>query len=90
MTGIDKLALQEKFNGLYENKRLLAIQLNGFSHKVFYDSGSRDTRIEVEEYSPWTEMERATDKTKILLSGFSTHYFKGRPQEIVFVHAEDR
>lgn len=85
-----KKEIQENFNKLYKSKRLLAVQLNGFSHKVFYDNGTKDSKVIVEEYSPWTKMERHTDNTKKLLQWYSTHTYKGNPKEIIYVEPKER
>lgn len=85
-----KKEIQENFNKLYKSKRLLAVQLNGFSHKVFYDNGTKDSVIIVDEYSPWTKMQRQTDNAKSLLQWYSTYEYKRNPKEIIYINKEER
>lgn len=86
-----KKELLERFKNLYPGKRLLAVQLNGFSHKVFYDGGSSDASITVEEFSPWTSnFDRQTKQSELLLGSFSTYTYKGNPKEIVYIGPEER
>lgn len=85
-----KRELKKDFKDLYPGKRLLAVQLNGFSHKLFYDNGSADSSVIVEEYSPWTNMERQTKEIELLLGSFSTYTYKGNPKEIVYITPEER
>lgn len=48
MTQKEKLAARFQKNYKDQGLRLLAIQLNGFSHKVFFDRGSkRDPRLAI-------------------------------------------
>jgi len=85
-----KIELQKKFNELYEGKRLLAVQLNGFTHKLFYDNGTSDSNVVVEEFSPWTSLDRQTDQSEALLKNFSTYTYKNNPVEIVYLNPEER
>lgn len=85
-----KQEIQKNFKEIYKGKRLLAVQLNGFSHKVFYDNGTKDSEVIVEEYSPWTKMERHTDNVKSLLQWYSTFEHKQNPKEIIYVNPKER
>lgn len=85
-----KQEIQKNFKEIYKGKRLLAVQLNGFSHKVFYDNGTKDSKVIVEEYSPWIKTERDNENTKKLLQWYSTYEYKGNPKEIVYVNPEER
>ena len=85
-----KKEIQENFDRLYKSKRLLAVQLNGFSHKVFYDNGTKDSKVIVEEYSPWIKTERDNENTKKLMQWYSTYQYKGNPKEIIYVDPKER
>jgi len=85
-----KKEIQENFNKIYKSKRLLAVQLNGFSHKVFYDKGLKDSDVIIEEYSPWAKMQRHTDNAKSLLQWYSTYDYKRNPKEIVYINPKER
>lgn len=82
--------LQARFKELYPKKRLLAIQLNGFNHTVFFDNGKATDSIEVERYSPYTVMDKQTQNTEKLFLGFSCYVYKGNPIEYVYKKPEDR
>jgi hypothetical protein len=85
-----KKEIKERFKNLYPGKRLLAVQLNGFTHKVFYDGGSSDEQITIEDYSPWTTTSRQTKESELLLASFSTYTYKNNPKEIIFLTPEER
>lgn len=87
----NKQELQARFKELYPKKRLLAIQLNGFNHTVFFDNGSKSTdSIEIERYSPYTVMDGQTQNTEKLFLGFSCYAYKGKAIEYVYKKPEDR
>ena len=79
---------QARFKELYPKKRLLAIQLNGFNHAVFFDD--KDSGITVERYSPYSEVTGQTQQSKMLFEGYPTYAYQGQPKEIVYVHPEER
>lgn len=81
----------EKFNELYESKRLLAVQLNGFNHTLFYDNGDGNSQVEIDRFSIYTEM--GTQKAKKFFKDLSLDYhynFKHEPEEIIFLNPEER
>ena len=83
----DRQEFQVRFKELYPKKRLLAIQLNGFNHAVFFDNN--DGRIEVERYSPYSEVTGQTQQSKGLFEGYPTYAYQGQPKEIIYVRKED-
>ena len=83
----DRQELQARFKELYPKKRLLAIQLNGFNHAVFFDNN--DSRVKVERYSPYVEVAWQTPQSKALFEGYATYNYQGQPKEIVYVRKED-
>lgn len=92
-----KDTFEKKFKKLYPKKRLLAIQLNGFSHSVIYDSGKRDTPIEQSEFSGYmTDHERAyygedeQNKLATLFEGVGHTSYQNNAKEIVYIMPEDR
>jgi len=79
-----KKQIKTDFLAIYgKNCKVLAVQLNGFSHKVFY--ANKQGNMIIEEYSPWTTMQRQTSECVQLLNKYPTYVFKGNPLEIVFV-----
>ena len=89
-----KTELQNRFAELYPEHRILAVQLNGFDHKVYFDAGSKDSSIKVEYHSPHlSTYERTglyTDRAKELLEVYPTYAYHGKPEEIIFILPEDR
>jgi len=70
--------------------RLLAIQLNGFNHTIFYDYGNTYDTVNILRFSHYTNM--LEDNTPIeiqtatmLLSNFNHFERKHKPIEIVYV-----
>jgi hypothetical protein len=85
-----KREISNNFKNIYKGKRLLAVQLNGFSHKVFFDGGSGSDPVQVEEYSAYTRMERQTKEVEQLLSSYSHYNYKRAPKELIYVSPEKR
>ena len=84
----DRQEFQARFKELYPKKRLLAVQLNGFNHAVFFDD--KDSGITVERYSPYSEVTGQTQQSKALFEGYPTYAYQGQPKDIVYVHPEER
>jgi hypothetical protein len=86
--------LEARFKELYPNYRILAVQLNGFSHKVFFDGGTASSKVEVEYHSPHlSAYERTglyTDRAKQFLEAYPTYAYQGNAKEIVFINPEER
>lgn len=91
-----KQTLLNKFKELYKGKRLLAVQLNGFTHSVFFDSGTKNSSIEQEKatnYMGWGEKKNypyMTERAHNLLSGFNHNSYQNNPEEIVYLRPEER
>lgn len=85
-----KKELKVLFKEIYPEKRLLAIQLNGFSHKVFYDDGKRSSAVQVDEYSAYTLCERQAVNVLNLLGSIPHYPYKGDPKEIVYISPDQR
>lgn len=96
----------ESFKKLFPDKRLLAIQLDGFSHRVVYDDVPKTPRAHAIDVSfcmgQWEELEHAKAAGKdvrlqklardfLAENGFGGHaFYQGNPTEIIFVDPEDR
>ncbi len=85
----EKEMFQERFAKIMPDQRLLAIQLNGFSHSVFYDGGAKGTKIHRGEYSAYTNTAQDA-QWKDLFSGYGHLSYQHNAQEIVWVMPEDR
>lgn len=90
----DKQILKERFERLYKGKRLLAIQLNGFTHAVFYDEKEEGAPVDdykVDHYSGCMSGEESRgygmndDKVVALFIGYPNYQYQNNAQEIVYV-----
>lgn len=82
-----KKELKARFKEMYPNKRLLAIQLNGFTHSLFFDDGYADSSVTCETFSHYM----ATDeKLKYLFKDIPHYCYKHEPQEIIYILPSDR
>jgi len=93
-----KTILLKKFNRLFPDKRLLAIQLNGFSHSIYCDGKTKESPIEKLGYSGCApEIITDTfnsDRIKAFFcfpDGLLGHNsYQENPVEIVYVHPRER
>lgn len=95
MTQKGKLAARFEKNFKDQGLRLLAIQLNGFSHKVFFDKGTKNSKVQVAEFSGYaSEAERNGYRNReiaaIMLSDIAHAPYQGNPCEIVYVKPNER
>jgi hypothetical protein len=82
--------LEERFHEVYKNKRLLAVQLNGFSHSVFYDNGDGEDNIMVDRVSFYAPEIDFGSKSKKLFDGFGHGVYQNNPKEYVWITPEER
>ncbi len=90
-----KNELKKKFEQIYgAKKRLLAIQLNGFTHTVFYDSGTKQSRMEVERATSYmSEAEQGNsyqEKAARLFEGIPHYEYQGNAVEFLYIHPDNR
>lgn len=93
--------LKKRFNEIYKNCTLYAVQLNGFSHKVFYKDNDNKKHIDgFSAYSPEQKSETYLsqdgiyrsfndEKAQALLSLYAHYRYQGRAKEIVFKNANE-
>lgn len=94
-----KKEFEKLFYELFDGYRLLAIQLNGFSHSAIVDKGNSSSRIERWEYTNYmgnaekkaygTDMNR-DEKLSILFSGFNHLSYQHNAKEIVYINPNER
>ena len=94
---MNKKELLKRFTDNFkaDGLRLLAIQLNGFSHKVFYDRGSSSDVVEVAEWSAYANSTETSTfrnyKIAAAVVADIPHYcYQGAPLEIVYTKPTDR
>jgi len=94
-----KKEFKEKFDSLFSGYRLLAIQLNGFSHSAIVDKGDSSSRIERWEFtnymSDWEKVAYNTNmnherKLKELFDGFSHSQYQNNAMELIYIYPSKR
>lgn len=86
-----KQELKEKFMKIYGKEyRLLAIHLNGFSHSVIYDKGTKDSEIMQDEVSGCAPELSWDDKAKKLLGDIAHYPYQNHAKELLYVHPNKR
>jgi hypothetical protein len=84
-----KLA-KERFELLFPDNRLLAIQLNGFSHTAFYDDGTADNDPEVLRFSAYAPEQKWDKRAIAMFSGIPHYEYQGNAIEHVFLMPGER
>jgi hypothetical protein len=94
-----KKELKEKFDSLFIGYRLLAIQLNGFTHSIIFDDGNADSDIIRLSYSGYMgsvekrlmgikfDDERKLEK---LFDGIGHHQYQNNSKELLYIHPNER
>lgn len=85
-----KKKLRQRFLKAYPKKRILAVQLNGFSHKVFYDSGLPFEPVKCDEWSGCMPEGQWSSGASLLFNGIGHSSYQNNAQEIVYVNPEER
>ena len=85
-----KAKLKKRFKQVYPKQRILAIQLNGFSHKVFYDAGTKESKVKCDEFSGCMPEGNWSSGVCFLFDGIGHNQYQNNAQEIVYVLPEGR
>ena len=85
-----KDTLKARFNEVYKNKRLLAIHLNGFSHSVIFDAGTKETEIETETFSAYAPEQSWSKKAEHMFKDVPHHPYQNNAKEILFIAKDER
>lgn len=85
-----KEQLKEKFHELYDNKRLLAIQLDGFNHRVFFDNGVKNSKVEIERHTNYAPEQNKWPRATELLSSIPHYEHQNNAVEYIYVLPENR
>lgn len=89
MTNLKKV-LETRFKHYYPKKRLLAVQLNGFSHKVFFDNGKAEEDVMVHTVSFYAPEQNWKSEAIGLFEGIPHHSYQGSGEEVVWVYPNQR
>lgn len=82
--------LKERFDQHFPKKRLLAVQLNGFSHTVFMDNGSSEDEVQAESVSFFMPEKTPAKGVKELFEGFGHSVYQHNAKEYVWILPEER
>jgi hypothetical protein len=94
-----KKELKEKFDSLFSGYRLLAIQLNGFSHSAIVDKGNASSRIERWEFTNYMgtaekiaygENMDMDKKLSILFDGYGHLSYQHNAKELLYINPNER
>ena len=81
----------KRFKKLFPEQRLLAVQLNGFSHSVYFDEGTKDSSIKSLNISFCMPEGNFDPRLRLLFLGFEGHHqYQNNAKEIVYVTPEAR
>jgi len=91
-----KKEFRERWKRLFPNKRLLAVQLNGFTHSIFYDEQKPRAKVKRElvrhlVYSDCVSQAEAKsygmndDNVVEFFAGFHNYQYQNNVIEIVYV-----
>jgi hypothetical protein len=85
-----KTKLKSRFKRLYPGKRLLAVQLDGFSHAVVFDSGSRTGAVERDLFSHCMPEGNWTAQASQFFADIGNAGYQNSPKEIIYILPENR
>lgn len=85
-----KKEIKEKFKKLYPNNRLLAVQLDGFTHRFFYDNGSDNSEIKCEYFSHCMPEGKWSDAAKEIFKDIPNYVYQNNPKEIIYIMPNKR
>jgi hypothetical protein len=85
-----KQVLKQRFKKLYPGRRLLAVQLDGFSHRVVFDGGSAADPVTRESFSGCMPEGRWSAAAASLFAGIGHNQYQNNPQEIIFLLPKER
>jgi hypothetical protein len=90
----EKTILKERFYKLFEGCELFAIQLNGFTHKIYFKDENKRRKIGI--YCPSAAaqkigdtVEQDTPRINKLFNGFATWQYQGNAKELIYKDVEE-
>ena len=82
--------IQERFEQLFEKKRLVAMKLDGFSHTIAYDDGDGDYPVQVKTYTAYAPELKQDKRVGLLFNGIPHGPFQGNPFVFHWVKPDER
>ena len=85
-----KSEFKKRFKALYKGKRLLAVQLDGFSHRVVYDDGYANSTVEFDEFSGCMPEGNWSSNAMDFFKGVGHSAYQGNPTEYIYLEPSER
>ncbi len=82
---MNKIQLKKRFAKLYPKKRLLAVQLDGFSHAVIYDSGNKQSAVVRDSFSHCMPEGRWSAAASAFFAGIGNAAYQNNVREIIYI-----
>jgi hypothetical protein len=86
-----KTKLKKRFKEIYGKElRLLAVQLDGFSHRVVYDNGEADSNVNFDEFSGCMTEGNWSSKSVGFFKDIGHSAYQGNPTEYIYLEPNQR
>lgn len=85
-----KTELNKKFKALYPGKRLLSVQLDGFSHRVVFDNGKRASKVTFDYFSHCMPEGGWSAQASKFFKNIPNSIYQNNAQEYIFVLPNER
>jgi len=85
-----KKLLKKRFKTSFPGKRLLAIQLDGFSHRVIYDGGRASDPVQKKEFSGCMPEGNFDNGARYLFEGIGHNQYQNNAKEIIYILPKER
>jgi hypothetical protein len=85
-----KPEMLKKFKELYPKKRLLSVQLDGFTHRVVFDGGSRASEVKFDYFSHCMPEGAWSTQASKFFKDIPNSIYQNNAQEYIFVLPNER
>lgn len=87
-----KKRIQDYLSEKGKNRRVLAVQLNGFTHTIFFDTNKKGSKsapgsIHILTYSDFMNNDLAED-LKTVFAGYPNYAYQNSAIEFVYIHKQ--
>lgn len=80
-----KTQLKTRFKKLYPKKRLLAVQLDGFTHAVVYDDGTKESAVRRDSFSHCMPEGNWSAPARAFFAGIGNAGYQNNAREVIFI-----
>ena len=85
-----KPEMLKKFRALYPKKRLLSVQLDGFTHRVIFDGGNRASEVKFDYFSNCMPEGNWSTQASEFFKDIPNYIYQNNAQEYIFVLPSER